>query len=212
MRDALGLIEIPGFSPTIVILDVVDKTADVRLLQVELNDMLGACIKITGEPAALKAAMRAAEDVARQMKVDCITHAINSPDEKAWKTIEAPREFSPLLEADVVYFPNQQKKNAAKENAVSENNTGPFAIGLIETQGLTAVLEAVDTACKAGNVDVIGREKLGGGYVTVIIRGDVAAVNAAVQAARESVDGLGKLIAAHVIARPSEGVLSLLPK
>lgn len=89
---------------------------------------------------------------------------------------------------------------------------GSFAIGLIETQGLTAVLEALDTACKAANVEVVGREKLGGGYVTVIIKGDVAAVKAAVDAGKAKVEGLGKLIAAHVIARPSEAVLGILPK
>ena len=50
-----------------------------------------------------------------------------------------------------------------------------FALGLIETQGFTAVFEAIDTACKAANVEVIGREKLGGGYITVLIKGDVAA-------------------------------------
>ena len=47
----------------------------------------------------------------------------------------------------------------------------PFAIGMIETQGLTAVIEAIDTACKAGNVEILGREKLGGGYITVLIKG-----------------------------------------
>ena len=91
---------------------------------------------------------------------------------------------------------------------------GSFALGLIETQGLTAVLEALDAAAKAANVEVVGREKLGGGYVTVIIRGDVAAVQAAVDAGRARVEGmsLGKIIATHVIARPSEAVLSILPK
>jgi ethanolamine utilization protein EutM len=58
---------------------------------------------------------------------------------------------------------------------------------------------------------VIGKEKLGGGYITVLIKGDVAAVNAAVEAGRKKVDDLGKLISAHVIARPSEGILKLLP-
>ena len=87
-----------------------------------------------------------------------------------------------------------------------------FAIGMIETQGLTAVIEAVDTACKAANVEVIGREKLGGGYITVLIKGDVAAVTAAVEAGKNKVEGLGKLIAAHVIARPSAAVLGLLLK
>jgi microcompartment protein CcmL/EutN len=83
---------------------------------------------------------------------------------------------------------------------------------MIETQGFTAVIEAIDTACKAANVEVLGKEKLGGGYVTILLKGDVAAVKAAVDAGRAKVDGLGKLIAAHVIARPSTAVLSLLPK
>ena len=88
----------------------------------------------------------------------------------------------------------------------------PYAIGMIETQGLTAVIEAIDTAVKAANVEVIGKEKLGGGYVTVLIKGDVSAVQAAVEAGRARVEGLGKLIAAHVIPRPSTAVLGLIPK
>ena len=86
------------------------------------------------------------------------------------------------------------------------------ALGFIETQGFTAVFEAIDSACKAANVEVLGKEKLGGGYVTVVIKGDVAAVKAAVEAGVTKVNGLGKLIAGHVIARPSAAVLSLLPK
>jgi microcompartment protein CcmL/EutN len=88
----------------------------------------------------------------------------------------------------------------------------PFAIGMIETQGFTAVIEAIDTACKAANVEVLGREKLGGGYITVMIKGDVAAVKAAIEAGKARVEGLGKLIAAHVIPNPSSAILSLLPK
>ena len=86
------------------------------------------------------------------------------------------------------------------------------ALGFIETQGFTAVFEAIDTACKAASVEVVGKEKLGGGYITVVIRGDVAAVNAAIEAAKPRVEGLGKLIACHVIARPCEAALGLLPK
>ena len=88
----------------------------------------------------------------------------------------------------------------------------PAALGLIETQGFTAVFEAIDTACKAANVEVVGKEKLGGGYITVIVKGDVAAVNAAIEAGKGKVEGLGKLIAAHVVARPSDSVLALLPR
>ena len=115
---------------------------------------------------------------------------------------DAKAEFSPLIEQNVVHLP--------KELNVSEQ--AQFAIGMIETQGFTAVIEAIDTACKAANVEVLGREKLGGGYVTVLIKGDVAAVKAAIEAGKEKVEGLGKLIAAHVIPRPSAAVLSLLPK
>jgi microcompartment protein CcmL/EutN len=88
----------------------------------------------------------------------------------------------------------------------------PYALGMIETQGFTAVLEAIDTACKAAHVEVVGKEKLGGGYITVLVRGEVSAVNAAVEAGKEKVGSLGKLIAAHVIPRPSDSVISLLPK
>ena len=87
-----------------------------------------------------------------------------------------------------------------------------FALGFIETQGFTAVFEAIDSACKAANVEVIGKEKLGGGYITVVIKGDVAAVKAAIESGVSKVGALGKLIAGHVIARPSPAVLALLPK
>ena len=65
---------------------------------------------------------------------------------------------------------------------------------------------------KTADVEVLAKEKLGGGYITVVIRGDVAAVRAAIDAGTAKVNGLGKLIASHVIPSPSEGVLSLLPK
>jgi microcompartment protein CcmL/EutN len=61
-------------------------------------------------------------------------------------------------------------------------------------------------------VEVLAREKLGGGYITVVIKGDVASVRAAVEAGKAKVEGLGRLVAAHVIPNPSAGVLSLLPK
>jgi microcompartment protein CcmL/EutN len=96
--------------------------------------------------------------------------------------------------------------------AILMNQETPMALGFIETQGFTAVFEAIDTACKAASVEVVGKEKLGGGYVTVVIQGQLSAVTSAIDTAKEKVDGLGKLIAAHVIARPSESVLKLLPK
>ncbi|MGA3179501.1 MAG: BMC domain-containing protein [Verrucomicrobiota bacterium] len=86
------------------------------------------------------------------------------------------------------------------------------ALGIIETQGLTGVLEATDAMLKAANVTLVGKEKIGAAYVTVIVRGDVAAVKAAVEAGARAVGSLGKLVAAHVIARPHDDLAALLPK
>ena len=195
-----------------VALDAMTKAADVTLLQVELNDLYGACIKVTGPTSRVQAAVAAGRAVAQQMRVDVVADVIMAPDRAARAAYEAKPEFSPLIEQDVVHIPRSQPRTTHQETHVSEQ--APFAIGMIETQGLTAVIEAIDTACKAGNVEILGREKLGGGYVTVLIKGDVAAVKAAIEAGREKVEstGLGKLIAAHVIPRPSTQVLSLLPK
>jgi carbon dioxide concentrating mechanism protein CcmO len=195
-----------------VALDAMTKAADVTLLQVELNDLYGACIKVTGPTSRVQAAVDAGRTVAQQMRVDVVVDVIMAPDRAARAAYDARPEFSPLIEQDVVHIPRSQPGTPRQETHVSEQ--APFAIGMIETQGLTAVIEAIDTACKAGNVEILGREKLGGGYVTVLIKGDVAAVKAAIEAGRERVEstGLGKLIAAHVIPRPSAQVLSLLPK
>jgi len=207
--QALGLVEIKGWSPAMVALDAMTKAADVTLLQVELNDLYGACIKVAGLSSRVQAAVDAGRAAAEQMRVDVVADVIMAPDRAARAAYEAKPEFSPLIEQDVVHIP---RTRATQEQHVSEQ--APFAIGMIETQGLTAVIEAIDTACKAGNVEILGREKLGGGYITVLIKGDVAAVKAAIEAGREKVEssGLGKLIAAHVIPRPSAQVLSLLPK
>ncbi len=186
-----------------------DKTATVRVVQAELNDFLGVVIKITGEVDDVRTAIAAGHAVADQMHGSPVSNTINRPDDQAWKAIESPAEFNPLIQQDVVTIPIATS-NQNKEPTVSDAES--FALGFIETQGFTAVFEAIDNACKAANVEVIGKEKLGGGYVTVIIKGDVAAVKAAIDAGQTKVEGLGNLIAAHVIARPSASVLALLPQ
>jgi microcompartment protein CcmL/EutN len=207
--DALGMIEVAGFAPALVALDVLDKAADVRLIQVEMNDQLGALIKVAGDTAAVRAAVDAAVAAAGAMRVGVVADVVNAPDVQTAAAADAPPEFSPLLESDAIFIPHARP---GPREATTHVNGKSYAIGLIETQGLTAVLEALDTAAKAADVEVLGREKLGGGYVTVIFKGDVAAVQAAVDAGKGAVEGLGKLIAAHVIARPSEALLSILPK
>lgn len=204
--DTLGIIEVAGWSPSIVVLDHLEKAAGIRLLHMELNDLAGVCMKIAGPLGAVEASLAAGEAVARTMQVSCVAHAIPNPEPQAIPSWNAKPEYNPLMEQAVVKYPAARKEEAG----VSDN--AEFAVGLIETQGFTAVFEAIDTACKTANVEVVSREKLGGGYITVVIKGDVAAVNAAIEAGKAKVDGLGKLIAAHVIARPTNAVLSLLPK
>jgi microcompartment protein CcmL/EutN len=211
--DALGILETTGLTPALVALDVMDKTARIRVLQAELNDLYGVCIKIQGSVAAVQAAMDAGARVAEQLGGKPVVVVIASPAREAWPALSSPPEFNPLIQQNVVLLPSYEVVSATvnqKDSTVS--SASGFALGLIETQGFTAVFEAIDSACKAANVEVIGKEKLGGGYVTVVIKGDVAAVKAAVEAGQSKVEGLGRLIAAHVIPRPSEAVLGLLPK
>ncbi|MBE7090011.1 MAG: BMC domain-containing protein [Clostridiales bacterium] len=86
------------------------------------------------------------------------------------------------------------------------------ALGMIETRGLTAAIEAADAMVKAAEVVLIGTEKIGSGLVSVMVRGDVGAVNAAVQAGAANAAKLGELVATHVIPRPHADVEKILPK
>ena len=85
------------------------------------------------------------------------------------------------------------------------------ALGMIETRGLTASIEAADAMTKAANVTLVGTEKIGSGLVSVIVRGDVGAVKAAVEAGAEAASRLGELVAQHVIPRPHQDVEKILP-
>jgi len=85
------------------------------------------------------------------------------------------------------------------------------ALGMIETKGLVGSIEAADAMVKAANVTLIGKVHVGGGLVTVMVRGDVGAVKAAVEAGAESAQRYGEVIAVHVIPRPSEDVKKVLP-
>lgn len=211
MTSALGLLEVRGFTPAMVALDTMDKASTIDVLQVELNDFYGVVIKITGTTADVSAAIEAGRAVAERMGGQPAADVIHRPDERAMAAIESRPETSPLIQQDVVIRPRPAAPSHETEEPTVADAPS-YALGLIETQGFTAVFEAIDSACKAANVEVLAKEKLGGGYVTVVIRGDVAAVKAAVEAGQAKVGSLGKLIAAHVIPRPSAGVLSLLPK
>jgi microcompartment protein CcmL/EutN len=89
------------------------------------------------------------------------------------------------------------------------------ALGMVETRGMVAMIEAADAMVKAANVEVVSWEKIGSGYVTVLVRGDVAAVRAATDAGAAAARRVGELISVHVIPRPHptlEGVLPISKK
>ncbi|MBI4875637.1 MAG: BMC domain-containing protein [Acidobacteria bacterium] len=200
--------EIGGWSPGMVILDAMEKAACVRVLQAELNDQPGVCLKMIGPVGDVREAAEAARVIAGRMRVAVIVDVISGPASEGRPAWEAAADFNLLFEQATVHIPPAPAKR--KESKVSQQAS--FAVGLIETQGFTAVFEAIDTAVKTAAVEVLAREKLGGGYITVLIKGDVAAVTAAIEAGKARVEGLGKLVAAHVIASPSQAVLSLVPK
>src|SRR5574342_159121 len=85
------------------------------------------------------------------------------------------------------------------------------ALGMIEVKGFVAMVEAADAMVKAARVELIGYEKTGGGYVTAIVRGDVAAVKAATEAGAKSAERVGELVSVHVIPRPHNNVDTALP-
>lgn len=87
-----------------------------------------------------------------------------------------------------------------------------IALGMVETRGLVGSVEAADAMVKAANVTLIGKQTIGGGYVTVMVRGDVGAVKAATDAGAAAAQRVGELVSVHVIPRPHADVESILPQ
>ncbi|MBI3543881.1 MAG: BMC domain-containing protein [Deltaproteobacteria bacterium] len=85
------------------------------------------------------------------------------------------------------------------------------ALGMIETKGFVGLVEASDAMVKAARVELVGYEKIGGGFVTAIVRGDVAAVKAATEAGARAAEKVGELVSVHVIARPHQNIDAALP-
>jgi ethanolamine utilization protein EutM len=85
------------------------------------------------------------------------------------------------------------------------------ALGMVETKGLVGAIEAADAMVKAANVKLIGKEKVGGGLVTVMVRGDVGAVKASTEAGAAAAKRVGELVSVHVIPRPHDDVEGILP-
>ena len=119
-------------------------------------------------------------------------------------TKPAPKK---VAEAEVKVAPAETKTIKIQE----EKKMSQEALGMVETRGLVAAVEAADAMVKAANVVLIGTEKIGSGLVSVMVRGDVGAVKSAVEAGGAAATKLGEIIATHVIPRPHGDVEKILP-
>ncbi len=204
MPDALGYLEVPFLSVTCVVADTAAKSGDVRILGFEPTGIETIVIRLAGKSvAAVEAAIESGRAAATRLGVEVVACALARPDDAHFHLNDNPNTINPLYGGR-----DELRPSDFHDNRTMKTNQ---AIGILETQGLTAILQATDAMLKAANVELVGKEKIGAAYVTIIVRGDVAAVEAALAAGRQAVGDLGKLIAAHVIARPHEGLLKLLP-
>lgn len=203
---ALGFLETPFISITALACDAALKAGNVRLLGLEPIGTEVILSRFAGITADLGAALAAAEErVLSAGSRVAAARLIANPASTLDQATDAPNSINPLYGGREYLLPTdypQPMNNAMKHHA----------IGILETQGLTAILHATDAMLKAADVSLVGKEKIGAAYVAIIIRGDVAAVEAALKAGAAAVGDLGKLIAAQVIARPHEDFLALLPK
>jgi ethanolamine utilization protein EutM len=139
------------------------------------------------------------------MGSDARMSVLSGPTPATRQLASRPPVHIPLLGIDDSLVPDSQ---ISGEDAMRSSD----ALGLIETQGLVAALHATDEMLKASAVELVGKEKIGAAYVTIMVRGDVAAVQAAIAAGRKTVEQLGgTLILADVIPRPHPELAALLP-
>lgn len=199
-QESLALLEIGNLAPAFLVADRCAKAAGVRILGIESTDSAAQCIKLVGSAASVQEAAEQGAALAAQMGTTSFFTVLAGPREETMKLAKSKPAFSPLLGSYDARVPQEKPMNPSD------------AIGLLETQGLVAALHATDEMLKSANVQLVGKEKIGAAYITIIVRGDVAAVQAAISAGKQTVERLGgKLILADVIARPHPDLAALLP-
>ncbi len=123
----------------------------------------------------------------------------------------APKKEAPAAAPKAAEIKTVSEETKSINIIKEEKKMSHEALGMIETRGLVAAIEAADAMVKAANVELIGTEKIGSGLVSVMVRGDVGAVKSAVEAGGSAATKLGEIIATHVIPRPHGDVEKILP-
>jgi carbon dioxide concentrating mechanism protein CcmO len=206
----LGLVQTHSLAVALVIADQVVKAADVTIAGVEGSAGTDIAIKLVGDAANVRRAVDTAEAIGRQMGASVLTTLrMNMADPPAAPMVYTKQEYSPINEGNLHMLP--RTPGSSPGSSEGEGNASMQALGLLETQGLVAVIEGADAMVKAAAVEIVGKEKIGAAHVTVMIRGDVAAVKAAIDAGKAAAEKVGKVVAAHVIPRPHDALAKLLP-
>jgi microcompartment protein CcmL/EutN len=197
---SLALLEIGNLAPALLVADRCVKAAGVSIIGIESTDGAAQCIKLIGPAGAVREAAEQGAALGRLMGTTVELTVLAGPLEETLRLANGPPAFSPLLGVYDARVPREKSMSSSE------------AIGLLETQGLVAALHATDEMLKSASVKLVGKEKIGAAYVTIIVRGDVAAVQAAIAAGKQTVERLGgKLIMADCIARPHPDLAALLP-
>lgn len=203
----LGFIETPFLSIAAVIADAVAKTSGAHLLGLEPAGTELILIRLGADsPAELESALEEAQSQADRLQTEVTVSLLAGPRPEIVQLNHGPLLWNGLYGGREELRPTDFTPNL---KATMKDNQQ--ALGILETQGLTASLEATDAMLKAADVQLVGKEKIGAAYVTVIVRGNVAAVKAAIDAGATAGEPYGKIIAAHVIARPHDDLQALLP-
>lgn len=197
---SLALLDIGNLTPALLVADRCAKVAGVEIVGIESTMGAEQCLKLAGSPDDVLEAGQQGVALARHMGTTADLVVLAGPDESTLAVSTQPPAYIPLLDI----YDCRVKRDGSMDKS--------DALGLIETQGLVAALHATDEMLKAGAVTLVGKEKIGAAYVTIMVRGDVAAVQAAIEAGRQTVEKLqGKLIMADVITRPHPELAALLP-
>ena len=153
----------------------------------------------------LREAAEAAKGAAREEKKTSSARGRKAPAKEDMTSLAAAVKGGGTAKAtaDKGETPKQERSR----NQMANTN----ALGMVETKGLVGAIEAADAMVKAANVQLVGKEQVGGGLVTVMVRGDVGAVNAATDAGAAAAEKVGELISVHVIPRPHAEVDGILP-
>lgn len=205
---SLAFIGTPFLSITLMVADHVTKMAGVELLGFDTSGDTEVVMRLAGSTGALVVATEAAQSRATSLGTSAVVSVMSAPSEAIRTVTLSPNTINAILNAREQLLPTE----AGHRRLNTTMSTSPAAIGILETHGFTALLHATDQMVKAARVTVVAKEKIGAGLVTIVVQGDVAAVTAAIEAGREAVGALGKVIAAHVIARPHEDVIALLAR